>query len=263
VTSIVICGIRGRMGQAVLRLARERADLRVAGGIDPAGGDVDGVAVMPLEAADEVLAGVDVVIDFSTAAATAGLLLRPALAGRAVVIGTTGLSADTERVLSDAARHAAVLTAANFSIGVNLLLGLTERVAAALEADNWDIEVVEAHHRRKTDAPSGTALALARAAAAGRGVDLDAVRRDGRSGDTGARPDGQIGLHAVRGGGVVGEHTVMFIGERERIELRHDALDRALFAEGALRAARWMAGRAPGRYSMQDVLGLGATAHPS
>ena len=186
------------------------------------------------------------------------------MAGRSLVIGTTGLDADTERALADASTHAAVLTAANFSIGVNLLLGLTTRVAEALDADSFDIEVVEAHHRRKTDAPSGTALALARAAADGRGVDLEAVRRDGRSGDTGARPHGQIGLHAVRGGGVVGEHTVMFIGERERIELRHDALDRALFAEGALRAARWMAGRAPGRYTMQDVLGLtGATANPT
>jgi 4-hydroxy-tetrahydrodipicolinate reductase len=148
-----------------------------------------------------------------------------------------------------------VLTAANFSVGVNVLLSLVATAAAALGPE-YEVEIVEAHHRRKEDAPSGTALALGRAVAGARGVELDAVRRDGRSGRPGARPAGEIGFHALRGGSIVGEHQVWLIGEMDRLELVHRAADRALFAEGALRAAAWLAGRAPGRYSMRDVLGL-------
>ncbi|MEX0907087.1 MAG: 4-hydroxy-tetrahydrodipicolinate reductase, partial [Gemmatimonadota bacterium] len=152
--------------------------------------------------------------------------------------------------------HAAVLTAANFSIGVNLLLSLCEEVGGALDASAWDVEITEAHHARKVDAPSGTAIALGQAVARGRGVELAAVRRDGRSGHVGARSSGEIGMHSLRGGNVVGEHTVTFFGARERIELSHAATDRAVFAEGALAAAHWLAGRAPGRYAMRDVLNL-------
>lgn len=150
----------------------------------------------------------------------------------------------------------AVLQAANFSIGVNLLLRLAEEAARTLPAEGYDVEIVETHHRRKADAPSGTALALGRAVAAGREARLEELRRDGRSGVTGERAVGEIGMHALRGGDVVGEHQVLFIGARERIELTHAAGDRALFADGALLAARWIAGKQPGRYQMREVLGL-------
>jgi 4-hydroxy-tetrahydrodipicolinate reductase len=262
VIRIAICGIRGRMGQTLLRLAQERHDLRVIAGIDRIDdakpGTQDALPIVSIDNVERVLHDTDVLIDFSAAAATRELLhdAQAALAGRAIVIGTTGLDADTEQRIDALSGSAAVLTAANFSIGVNLLLGLTTRVAATLDAESFDIEIVESHHRRKTDAPSGTALALGEAAARGREEPLEQLRRDGRSGDAGARPRGEIGFHAVRGGGIVGEHTVMFIGERERVELHHAALDRAVFGEGALHAARWLAGRRPGRYTMQHVLGF-------
>lgn len=260
-SDIVIAGLRGRMGRSVQRLLEERAPcaegLRLVGGIGRSASD-SGTTVVPVEAAGGLLAAADVVIDFSGADGTEALLRHhaEALRGRALVVGSTGLSDAARRLLDDVAAHAAVLVAANFSVGVNLLLALVERAAAALPAAGWDIEVVEAHHGRKADAPSGTALALAGAAARGRGVDLGAVRQDGRSGMTGSRPEGEIGLHAVRGGGVVGDHQVLLLGERERLELGHQALDRAVFAEGALHAARWLSGRSPGRYDMNDVLGL-------
>jgi 4-hydroxy-tetrahydrodipicolinate reductase len=275
VTDIVIAGIRGRMGRALLQLLHEgapcAAGLRLVGGIGrtageaaagaaPAGGAPagDAPAIATPDRAASLVASAAVVIDFSGAAGTHGLLQHcgDALRGRALVVGSTGLDESTRRLLDDVTRHTAVLTAANFSVGVNLLQALVAHAAAALPAEQYDIEVVEAHHGRKLDAPSGTALALAEAAARGRGAALQQLRRDGRSGETGRRPVGEIGLHAVRGGGVVGEHQVLFLGERERIELRHEALDRALFAEGALVAAQWLAGRGPGRYSMSDVLGI-------
>ena len=158
-------------------------------------------------------------------------------------------------MLERAAERGAVLQAANFSVGVNLLLALAERAAAVL-GDDYDVEIVEAHHRRKADAPSGTALALGESVAAGRGVKLGEVRVDGRSGRPGERARGEIGFHALRGGEIVGEHEVAFIGAKERVTLGHVASDRALFAEGALRAARWIAGKPAGRYTMADVLGL-------
>jgi 4-hydroxy-tetrahydrodipicolinate reductase len=205
-----------------------------------------------------VIRDVNVVIDFSAPAATRALATThgDALAGRALVIGTTGLDDEEERALDALATRTAVLVAANFSVGVNLLLGLVERAARVLDAAYYDAEITETHHGGKADAPSGTALALGRAIAAGRGVALDEVRRDSRSGQTGERPRGEIGFHALRGGAVVGEHHVHFLGARERIELAHHAADRALFAEGALVAARWIDGRPPGRYTMSDVLDL-------
>lgn len=263
-SSVVISGIRGRMGQAVVRLLRDAPDMRVVAGIGreaAADGDAERYGCPEIaalaDAADAVL-NADVVIDFSNAAGTQALLdhAGAALRGRALVIGTTALADDTETLLAGLSREAAVLTAANFSIGVNLLAALAARAAAVLDAGAYDVEVVEAHHRRKVDAPSGTALFLADAVARARGGSLPELRRDGRSGETGERAAGEIGLHAVRGGGVIGDHQVLFLGERERIELRHDAMDRELFAEGAIRAARWLAGREPGRYNMAQVLGL-------
>lgn len=257
-TRAVISGVRGRMGQTLMRLARERSDIRIVGGIASASDESLGIPVRSMADASEMIAGADVLIDFSTAAATHELVdsASDAVAGRALVIGTTGLDEETLARLDALSSRAAVLTAANFSVGVNLLLGLTQRVAATLDQASYDIEIIEAHHRRKVDAPSGTALALGAAAAAGRGVALADVRRDGRSGQAGARREGEIGFHAVRGGGIVGEHRVQFAGERERIELVHEALDRAVFAEGALTAARWLSGRPAGRFTMLDVLGL-------
>jgi 4-hydroxy-tetrahydrodipicolinate reductase len=171
------------------------------------------------------------------------------------VIGTTGLGPEDLRRIALAAHHAVIVRAGNMSLGVNLLVRLTRQVAAALDAD-WDIEIVEMHHRMKVDAPSGTALMLGEAAAEGRGVALDAVRDAGRDGMTGARRRGDIGFAALRGGDVVGEHEVIFSGEGERLVLRHVATDRAIFARGALRAALWGQTAKPGEYDMLDVLGL-------
>lgn len=267
---LAICGVRGRMGQAVARLAAAAADVQLVAGIDRSQGDAAAAAalgcsrIIVVQDADAGLADVDVVIDFSSAETTHALAgCGDALAGKALVVGTTGLSDATQRALTSLTDRCAVLVAANFSIGVNLLLTVAEQIAAVLDAARYDVEIVEAHHGAKVDAPSGTALALARAIAAGRGVDLAQVRRDGRSGATGARPRGEIGLHALRGGSVVGEHHVHFLGANERVELVHTATDRTLFAEGALYAARWLAGKPPGRYAMRDVLGLGMPGHGS
>jgi len=171
------------------------------------------------------------------------------------VIGTTGLEAEHLARIEAASRHAVIVRAGNMSLGVNLLVRLTRKVAAALDAD-WDVEVVEAHHRMKVDAPSGTALMLGQAAADGRGVSLEKARVSGRDGITGARERGTIGFSAIRGGDIVGEHDVIFAGEGERIILRHMATDRAIFARGALRAALWGQGQKPGQYDMMDVLGI-------
>jgi 4-hydroxy-tetrahydrodipicolinate reductase len=261
VTRLAVCGARGRMGRAVARLAAASDDLQLVAGIDRS--TIDAVAaefprIVGMADAAGVLAEVDVVVDFSTPAAVRELCERhaAALVGRALVTGTTGLDEAAEELLGSLAERTAVLAAANFSVGVNLLTAVVQRVASVLGAERYDCEIVEAHHGRKLDAPSGTALALAAAAAAGRDIPLAHVRRDGRSGETGARPAGEIGLHSVRGGGVAGDHAVLFLGERETVELRHRALDRALFADGALTAARWIRGRPPGRYTMAGVLGL-------
>ena len=171
------------------------------------------------------------------------------------MIGTTGMTEDQIARLAPAARHAVIIRAGNMSLGVNLLMQLTKKVARALDAE-FDIEVVEAHHRMKVDAPSGTALMLGEAAAEGRGVALGEVADRGRDGITGARTGGDIGFSAIRGGDVVGEHDVMFLGPGERIILRHVATDRAIFARGALKAALWGQDKAPGQYDMVDVLGL-------
>lgn len=255
---VAISGATGRMGQALARLAAEDG-VEVVGGIGRlAGGPEPAFPVVEQSsAAADLLQRSDVVVDFSSPGLLRALLDEHGerLAGKALVVGTTGLSdADRERLAAQASRTA-VLVAANFSVGVNLLLSLAEQAARAL-GEEFDVEIVEAHHRRKVDAPSGTALVLGEAVARGRAVELGSVRRDGRSGETGERPRGEIGFHSLRGGDVVGEHRVQLIGERERVELAHVATDRELFAAGALRAARWMRGRPAGEYSMRDVLDL-------
>ncbi len=255
---LVISGATGRMGRTVARLAAADPGFRLLGGIDREGteGAPELPSVVGIGAAAPLLRQAEVVVDFSAPAFLHQLLEGPGqeLSG-GLVVGTTGLGGDEERLLAAAAERMPVLVAANFSLGVALVAALTEKAAAVL-GDGFDIEIIEAHHRRKEDAPSGTALMLGRAAAAGRGLDLDRSRRDGRSGRPGARPPSEIGFHAIRGGEIVGEHQVLFIGDHERVEIAHKASDRALFAQGALRAARWLAGRAPGRYTLQDVLGI-------
>lgn len=260
---VVLSGAGGRMGRTLARLASEGSGVEVLAGLDRDADaeracDIGCPVVVTPEGAGDLVRAADVVVDFSAPEFLARLVRAQggALAGKALVVGTTGLGDEEHALLAGLSRSAAVLVAANFSVGVNLLSALVEQAARVL-GPAYDVEVVEAHHRRKVDAPSGTALELGRAVAAGRGVELDPVRRDGRSGRPGERPAGEIGFHSVRGGDVVGEHRVMFLGDRERLELAHLAQDRALFAEGALRAARWMAGKPAGAYTMRDVLGLG------
>ena len=260
---LVVIGATGRMGRQVAALAGDM-DVRVVGGVaDLQRTDEEARAagyprIVAPEHAAALVEDADVVLDFSSPKALAEVLdlTEEALPGRALVVGTTGLGTAEERRLDEVARTSPVLVAANFSVGVNLLLSLAERMAAALPASAYDVEVVETHHRAKVDAPSGTALALAAAVARGRGTPLEGLRRDGRSGAAGPRPEGEIGLHALRGGSVAGEHRLHFLGGRERLEIAHMAADRGLFAEGALQACRWARGRPPGRYGMRDVLEL-------
>ncbi len=266
---VVVTGVSGRMGQMLVReiLASER--LRLVAGVERSGhdwigrdlGEAMGNASLGIPVTDDALeafAKAQAVIDFTIPAATVAFAELAAQARAVHVIGTTGLSDDDLAHIKAAARHAVVVRAGNMSLGVNLLTLLTKKVAAALDED-WDIEIIEAHHNQKVDAPSGTALMLGEAAAEGRGVRLADVSDRGRDGMTGARKRGDIGFAALRGGDIVGEHDVMFATAGERIILRHVASDRALFARGALRAAIWGQDKAPGEYDMLDVLGLGET----
>lgn len=198
----------------------------------------------------------DLVIDFTHAGTARSHAAVLAEAGTGWVLGTSGLSASDEAAVEAAAGRVAVVYAANFSAGVTLVLALAERMAAALPASAYDAEIVEMHHRQKVDAPSGTAIGIGRAVARGRGVALDDVIESGRHGHTGARREGAIGFAALRGGQVVGEHALIFAAADEQIALTHRAFDRRAFAAGAVRAALWAAGRPPGLYSMEDVLGL-------
>ena len=263
---IVITGASGRMGQMLIRMIAQDGRVRLAGAVERAGhdwigqdvGTAMGRGALGVSVSDdplEALTQAQAVIDFTAPAATVDFAALAAQARCVHVIGTTGLSADDLQKISAAARHAVVVRAGNMSLGVNLLVQLTRQVAAALDED-YDIEIVEAHHNQKVDAPSGTALMLGQAAADGRGVMLDEVSDRGLDGITGKRGRGDIGFHAIRGGDIVGEHDVIFAGPGERIVLRHVAGDRQLFARGALRAALWGQGRKPGEYDMLDVLGL-------
>jgi 4-hydroxy-tetrahydrodipicolinate reductase len=257
---LFVSGATGRLGRAITRLAGQSANLVFVGGTARQAHAAAGVVAQT--DVDPRLNGADVVIDVSSPDFMAAFIRQhgEALSGRALVVGTTGLAAAEQAALDDLAERVAVLVAPNFSPGLNLLLDLVRRAAAALPSGAFDIEIVEAHHRAKVDSPSGTALALAQAVAEARDVSLEQVRRDGRSGRTGERPPSEIGLHAVRGGGVIGEHRVLLLGERERIELVHSAGDRDVFAACALDAARWIVGRPPGHYTMADVLGTGDPA---
>jgi len=241
-TRIGIYGSGGRMGRAIAQVAAAE-QVEVAGGAD-AGDDP-----LPLARAADVL------VDFSIAGATEAHVAAAVEAGTPIVIGTTGLTPKHHAAIAAAAERVAVLQTGNTSLGVTLLEILVREAAARLGAD-WDIEIVETHHRHKVDAPSGTALLLGEAAAAGRGTTLAETRVDGRAGLVGARSEGTIGFASIRGGSVIGDHNVIFAGEGERIELGHRGEDRVIFARGALRAALWLAGQAPGRYRMGDVLGL-------
>jgi len=263
---IGIVGCGGRMGRMLLRQCLDTDGVVLAGGSERAGspvvgqdigvlagGDPLGIAVTDDPAA--LFASVDAVIDFTRPEATMGHADLAAKTNTILVVGTTGLEGDAMERLRAAAVHTRVVQAPNMSAGVNLLMAMTRRVAATL-GEEFDIEIVEHHHKHKVDAPSGTALGLGRAAAAGRGVDLDAVADRGRDGITGPRVDGHIGFAVLRGGDVVGDHTVVFAGPGERVELTHKASDRVIYARGALRAVLWAGAQPNGLYGMAEVLGL-------
>ncbi len=263
---IVITGASGRMGQMLIREIAASDKMRLVGAIERTGhawlgrdiGAAMGGSDLGVTVSDDALAAfaqAQAVIDFTAPEATVEFAALAAQARAVHVIGTTGLQAEHQEKLNRAAHHAVIIQAGNMSLGVNLLTRLTEKVAAALDSD-WDIEIVEAHHHHKVDAPSGTALMLGQAAATGRGIDIGENIESGRNGMTGARAKGAIGFSAIRGGDIVGEHDVIFAAMGERIILRHIATDRAIFARGAIKAALWGQNKKPGRYDMMDVLGL-------
>lgn len=263
---IAVMGAAGRMGRELLRAVHAAPGCEIAGGTEPAGssfvgqdiGELAGLGHLGIAVsgdASAVIAQSDAILDFTSPAATVAFAKLAAAGGKVHVIGTTGCDAAAETAIKDAARTATIIKAGNMSLGVNLLAALTKRVAAALDQD-FDIEIVEMHHRRKVDAPSGTALMLGEAAAAGRDVGLTEKSVRVRDGHTGARKSGDIGFATLRGGSVIGDHTVIFAGDGERIELTHLAQDRGIFARGAVKAAIWGKGRAPGLYAMTDVLGI-------
>ena len=264
--AIGIVGCAGRMGRTVIQEVVGTDGCSLAGGTEASGGPIGtdvgtlaGLEPVGLTVGDNAAAlfeAADAVIDFTVPAATRLHAEAAASSSTAYVVGTTGLSDDDQNVITTAAEKAPIVQASNFSVGVNLLFALTKQVAATLKPD-YDIEVLEMHHRDKIDAPSGTALSLGQAAAEGRGVSLKDVARYAREGETGARPPGEIGFATLRGGGVVGDHTALFANEVERLELTHKAGSRGIFAGGAVRAALWLQDRPAGLYSMADVLGLG------
>ncbi|MEL6522516.1 MAG: 4-hydroxy-tetrahydrodipicolinate reductase [Pseudomonadota bacterium] len=263
---VVVTGVSGRMGRMLVQAVQEQDRLALVGAVEREGhpwigtdlGETLGGAPVGVQVTDDVrepLTRAQVVLDFTAPAATVATAAIAAEAGAVHVIGTTGLT-DTDIDRIDTASHRAVIVrAGNMSLGVNLLVQLTRQVAAALDAD-FDIEVVEAHHRHKVDAPSGTALMLGQAAAKGRDVPLSEAYVAARDGITGVRTEGSIGFSAIRGGDIIGDHDVIFAGPGERIVLTHKASDRSLFAKGAVKAALWGLGQQPGHYSMLDVLGL-------
>ncbi|MCA2012495.1 4-hydroxy-tetrahydrodipicolinate reductase [Cereibacter sphaeroides] len=264
--SIVVNGVSGRMGRMLVQVIGASDKARLGGALERPGhpwvgkdlgvmlgGAANGVIVSDDPAA--ALAGQQAVIDFTAPAATVALAPVAMAAGCAHIVGTTGMTKDDLAKLAEVAQSGVIVRAGNMSLGVNLLVALTKQVAKALDED-FDIEVIEAHHRHKVDAPSGTALMLGEAAADGRGVSLDEAAVRGRDGITGPRERGTIGFTAIRGGDIIGEHDVMFAADGERITLRHVASDRSVFARGALKAALWAQGRAHGEYDMAAVLGL-------
>lgn len=263
-TRIAVLGAAGRMGRAVIQAAGANDAVRLGAALERPGAKEigqDAAALAGLEPADVLigtdlaagLADFDVLVDFTRPEATLATLATCARGAKAMVIGTTGFTAEQEARIAEAARSIPIVKAGNFSIGVNLCLKLLEQAAAAL-GESFDVEVVEAHHKHKVDAPSGTALMMGQAVARGAGKNLKDVAVYAREGHTGARPAGAIGFSTIRGGDVVGDHTVLFLGEGERVEIAHRASSRMNFATGAVRAAAWVAGRKPGLYSMRDVI---------
>jgi len=263
---LAVIGVAGRMGRTLARLVHETDGCVLAGGTEHSGSDALGQDIGVLAGLGEMgipvigdplelIAKVDGILDFTQPAASVECAELAAQARIVHVIGTTGFSPEDDKRITAAARHATIVKSGNMSLGVNLLAALTAKAAEALDED-FDIEIVEMHHKHKVDAPSGTALLLGNAAALGRKVDLNEKSVRVRDGITGARTRGDIGFATLRGGGVIGDHTVMFAGENERIELTHRAQSRDVFASGALKAALWAQDKGPGLFSMTDVLGL-------
>jgi 4-hydroxy-tetrahydrodipicolinate reductase len=263
---IAVVGASGRMGQMLVRRIAATEGVTLTGASESptsnalgrdageiAGLETCGVKITGDSAA--AIAAANTVIDFTIPAATVAHAKIAAEKGVAMVIGTTGLDPAQTASIHEAAKKVPIMWAANMALGVNILLALVEKTASMLDP-SYDIEVLEMHHRHKIDAPSGTALALGRAAAAGREVQLEKVWRKSRDGHTGARPAGEIGFATLRGGEEVGVHTVMFAAAGERLELNHRSFSRETYAAGAVRAAQWLAGKPPGLYGMKDVLGL-------
>jgi 4-hydroxy-tetrahydrodipicolinate reductase len=264
---IGVVGVGGRMGSLIARAVLESPSLDLAGAMENAGhpamgrdlGEILGrgtLGVRVTSEAAEAFGACDGIIDFTFPEVTMEVARYAAGQGRFMVIGTTGFTDAQRQALAGYAAQVPMVLSPNMSIGVNVLFRVVKMLAGLLD-ESYDVEIVEAHHRLKKDAPSGTALALARAAAEGRGVDLGEKARYERYGMIGARPAGEIGIQTVRAGDIVGEHTVMFAGNGERVEVVHKAHTRENFARGAVRAAAWVAGRKPGMYSMADVLGIG------
>jgi 4-hydroxy-tetrahydrodipicolinate reductase len=265
-TRIGVVGVAGRMGQMLVREIAATKGAAFGGGTGAAGsaalgkdpGEIAGCGPTNTRIGSDpaaLFAACDTVIDFTVPAASVAHAKLAAAAGRALVIGTTGCSAEDDRAIAEAAARAAIVKAPNMSLAVNLLTALTERVAASLGPD-YDIEIFEIHHKHKIDAPSGTALGLGQAAARGRKIDFTENAVRARDGHTGPRKEGTIGFSVARGGAEIGDHTVMFCGGADRLELTHKAHSRGIYAAGAVRAALWLAGRKPGLYTMKDVLGL-------
>ena len=263
---LIVAGAGGRMGRTVIKAIADTDGVILAGAVDAEGsavigrdaGELAGLGASGIKVEVDpapLLARADGLIDFTIPAATIAFAEIVAKHGRVHVIGTTGLSPENEKLIAAAAQRSAIVKSGNFSLGVNVLEALVRRVARTLDQE-FDVEIVEMHHNKKIDAPSGTALMFGRAAAQGRNVEFDRRSERGRDGHTGARGSGNIGFASLRGGTVVGDHTVIFAGPAERIELSHKAEDRMIFARGAVKAALWAHGRKPGLYSMADVLGL-------
>ena len=267
IIQLAIAGAAGRMGRALVAAAASEADLLIVGGSERPGSPALGadlgvlagaeaLSVACLDDPSEAAKTAQVWIDFTTPAASlAALATLKSTQVKAIVLGTTGFEPAQEAKIAEAAQHFCIVRSGNFSLGINLVMGLVKQAAERLGPD-WDIEIFEAHHRRKVDAPSGTALMLGQAAADGRGVSHTEIAAYDRHGATAARKAGEIGYAVARGGGIIGEHEVMFASEDEVIRFSHSALNRAIFAKGALAAARWAANRGPGLYAMSDVLGL-------
>jgi 4-hydroxy-tetrahydrodipicolinate reductase len=264
---VVIAGAGGRMGRTLIHAVAAGKGLKLVGAVEAEGsavigrdaGELAGLGPNGIKITSDVasaLKNADGLIEFTIPAVTLAFAELTAAAGLVHVIGTTGHSAEEEAIIAEAASRAKIVKSGNMSLGVNLLAALVKRVAKTLD-DAYDIEIVEMHHNKKIDAPSGTALLLGRAAAAGRGIDLAQHSVRGRDGITGARCAGDIGFASLRGGTVVGDHSVIFAGPAERVELTHRAEDRMIFARGALHAALWARDQKPGLYAMADVLGLG------